>query len=47
MSGRNKWRELVRPIMEDPVRRARVEELGRAYDALLAGADANSIAATM
>ena len=40
MSGRNKWRELVRPMMEDPVRRARVEELGRVYDALLAGADA-------
>ena len=40
MSGRNKWRELVRPMMEDPVRRTRVEELGRAYDALLSGADA-------
>ena len=40
MSGRNKWRELARVIDEDPVRRARVEELGRPYDALLAGADA-------
>lgn len=36
MSGRNKFRELARPIDEDPARRARVEELGRAYDALIA-----------
>lgn len=36
MSGRNKFRELARPIDEDPVRRARVEELSRAYDALIA-----------
>lgn len=36
MSGRKKVRDLVRSIYEDPVRRARVEELGRAYDALLA-----------
>lgn len=36
VSGRNKFRELVRPIDEDPTRRARVEELGRAYDALIA-----------
>lgn len=36
MSGRNKFRELARPIDEDPIRRARVEELGRAYDALIA-----------
>ena len=36
MSGRNTFRELARPIDEDPVRRARVEELGRAYDALIA-----------
>lgn len=39
MSGRNKWRELARPIDEDPVRRARVERLRRAYDELLAAAD--------
>ncbi|MBA2443049.1 MAG: helix-turn-helix transcriptional regulator [Rubrobacter sp.] len=35
MSGRNKFRELARPIDEDPARRARVEELGHAYDALI------------
>lgn len=40
MGGRNKWRDLVKPIYENPVRRARVEELGCAYDALLAGAEA-------
>lgn len=36
MSGRNKFRELAKPIDGDPVRRARVEELKNAYDALLA-----------
>ncbi len=36
MSGRKKFRELARPIDEDPVRRARVEEKRRAYDALIA-----------
>ena len=36
MSGRNKVRELARPIDEDPVRPARVDELGRAYDAMIA-----------
>ena len=33
--GRNKFRELARPIDEDPVRRARVEEKKKAYDALI------------
>lgn len=36
MSGRNKFRELARPIDEDPARRARVEKLGRAYETLIA-----------
>lgn len=36
MSGRNKFRELARPIDDDPVRRARVEEKKKAYDALIA-----------
>ena len=36
MSGRNKFRELARPIDEEPTRRARVEKLVRAYDALVA-----------
>ena len=35
MSGRNKFRELARPIDEDPVRRVRVEEKKKAYDALI------------
>lgn len=36
MSGHKKSRDLVESIYEDPVRRARVEEPGRAYDALVA-----------
>lgn len=36
VSGRNKWRELWRPIREDPIRRARVEEKRRELDALIA-----------
>lgn len=36
MSGRNKFRELARPIDEDPVRRARATDKRQAYEALIA-----------
>jgi DNA-binding XRE family transcriptional regulator len=36
MSGHRSFKELSGPIDADPVRRTRVEELGRAYDALIA-----------
>ena len=39
VSGRNKWRELRRPIREDPVRRVRVEEKRRELDELIAQRD--------
>lgn len=35
MSGRHKWSELRERVVSDPESRRRVEELGRAYDALL------------
>lgn len=35
MSGHRSFKELSGPIDADPVRRARVEELSRAYDALI------------
>lgn len=35
MSGRNKFRELARPIDENPERQERVEALGRANEVLL------------
>ena len=39
MSGRRNFRELRERVVADPERRKRVEELGRAYDAVLALAD--------
>jgi hypothetical protein len=32
MAGHKKWRDLIAPIKADPVRRARMEEIGRAMD---------------
>lgn len=39
MSGRRSFRELRKGVVADPERRRRVEEIGRAYDALLTLAD--------
>jgi hypothetical protein len=33
---RHKWRELSEPVMADPVRRAEIEEIGRAMDLVIA-----------
>lgn len=35
MSGRNKFRDLAKPIDEDPIRSERVQQLSRAYGALI------------
>ena len=39
MSGRKNYRELRERVRSDPERRKRIEEAGRAYDALLRLAD--------
>ena len=39
MSGRRNFRELRERVVADPERRGRVEEIGRAYDAMLGLAD--------
>lgn len=39
MSGHRSFRELRERVVADPKRRERVEEIGRAYDAVLALAD--------
>ncbi len=39
MSGRRSFKELRERVVADPERRERVEEIGRAYDAMLGLAD--------
>lgn len=39
MSGRRSFKELRAKVVADPERRERVEEIGRAYDAMLGLAD--------